>query len=146
MRFDCNLSLQTEEQFASNILPSYRTETKNINSIRSLGHAIEFEIKRQSQMLLDGQTPVQETRGWKDDLNKSVPQRTKEDAMDYRYFPEPDLPILRIEPEDIDTLNHLPVLPGQQRQKYLDLGLSVQTANTLVSNDEAGRLFESVVS
>jgi aspartyl-tRNA(Asn)/glutamyl-tRNA(Gln) amidotransferase subunit B len=97
-------------------------------------------------MLLDGQTPVQETRGWKDDLNKSVSQRTKEDAMDYRYFPEPDLPILRIEPIDIESLNHLPVLPGQQRQKYLDLGLAVQIANTLVSNDEAGRLFESVVS
>lgn len=145
MRFDCNLSLQTQEQFESNTLPSYRTETKNINSIRSLGHAIEYEIKRQGQMLLDGQTPVQETRGWKDDLNKSVSQRTKEDAMDYRYFPEPDLPILNIKQEDINTLNKLPILPGQQRQGYLDLGLSIQIANTLVSNEEAGRLFENVV-
>ncbi len=145
MRFDCNLSLQTDEQFQEGKLPSYRTETKNINSIRSLGHAIEYEIRRQSKMLLDGQTPLQETRGWKDDLNKSVSQRTKEDAMDYRYFPEPDLPILNILQSDIDNLNNLPILPSQQRQKYIDLGLSVQTANTLVSNDKAGKLFESVV-
>jgi aspartyl-tRNA(Asn)/glutamyl-tRNA(Gln) amidotransferase subunit B len=145
MRFDCNLSLQTDEQFASNILPSYRTETKNINSIRSLGHAIEYEIKRQGQMLLDGQIPVQETRGWKDDLNKSVSQRTKEGAMDYRYFPEPDLPILVISEVDKKSLSDLPVLPGMQRQQYIHLGLSVQTANTFVSNDEAGQLFDEVV-
>jgi aspartyl-tRNA(Asn)/glutamyl-tRNA(Gln) amidotransferase subunit B len=145
MRFDCNLSLQTDEQFSSGTLPSYRTETKNINSIRSLGHAIEYEIKRQGQMLLDGQTPVQETRGWKDDLNKSVSQRTKEDAMDYRYFPEPDLPMLRITEDDKSLLNNLPILPGKQRQQYLDLGLSIQTANTFVTNDETGSLFDKVI-
>ncbi len=145
MRFDCNLSLQTEEEFSAGKLPKYRTETKNINSIRSLGRAIEYEIKRQSQILNDGQVPVQETRGWKDDLNKSVSQRSKEDAMDYRYFPEPDLPILKITSEDISEISNLPELPSVQRQRYLDLGLSIQQANTFVGNESAGRLFDEVV-
>ena len=145
MRFDCNLSLQTDAEFAANKLPKYRTETKNINSIRALGRAIEYEIKRQSGMLDDGQTPVQETRGWKDDLNKSVSQRSKEDAMDYRYFPEPDLPLLRITPKDIVSLSDLPELPNVQRQRYIDLGLSMQQSNTFVANESAGRLFDEVV-
>jgi aspartyl-tRNA(Asn)/glutamyl-tRNA(Gln) amidotransferase subunit B len=146
MRFDCNLSLQTDQEFADRKLPKYRTETKNINSIRALGRAIEYEIKRQTQMLNDGQTPVQETRGWKDDLNKSVSQRSKEEAMDYRYFPEPDLPLLKITPEDINALSNLPELPSVQRQRYLDLGLSIQQSNTFVGNGSAGRLFDEVVS
>ena len=146
MRFDCNLSLQTEDEFMANKLPKYRTETKNINSIRALGRAIEYEIKRQSQMLDDSQIPVQETRGWKDDLNKSVSQRSKEDAMDYRYFPEPDLPLLRITPSDVEGLSNLPELPGHQRQRYLDLGLSIQQSNTFVSNEPAGRLFDDIIA
>jgi aspartyl-tRNA(Asn)/glutamyl-tRNA(Gln) amidotransferase subunit B len=146
MRFDCNLSLQTDLEFAEGKLPKYRTETKNINSIRSLGRAIEYEIKRQTQMLTEGQTPVQETRGWKDDLNKSVSQRSKEDAMDYRYFPEPDLPVLRITQEDKIALSNLPELPSTQRQRYLDLGLSIQQSNTFVSNESAGHLFDSTIN
>jgi aspartyl-tRNA(Asn)/glutamyl-tRNA(Gln) amidotransferase subunit B len=145
MRFDCNLSLQTDDQFAANKLPSYRTETKNINSIRSLGRAIEYEIKRQTEMLEEGQIPVQETRGWKDDLNKSTSQRSKEDAMDYRYFPEPDLPMVRVTQADKDELDNLPELPGVQRQRYLDLGLSIQQANTFTSNDLAGDFFDRVL-
>ena len=145
MRFDCNLSLQIDVEFAEGKLPKYRTETKNINSIRALGRAIEYEIKRQSGILGDGQTPVQETRGWKDDLNKSVSQRSKEDAMDYRYFPEPDLPLLRITPQDIANLSDLPELPSIQRQRYIDLGLSMQQSNTFVGNESAGRLFDGVV-
>ena len=146
MRFDCNVSLQNEEQFLKGELANYRTETKNINSIRALGRAIEYEIKRQQELLEDGIIPTQETRGWKDDLNKSVSQRTKEDAMDYRYFPEPDLPMLNITQDDIASLSDLPVLPSIQRQNYLDMGLSMQVANTFVGNESAGRLFDAVVS
>lgn len=146
MRFDCNLSLQTLEQKDVGTLPNYRTETKNINSIRALGRAIEFEILRQSGLLKDGIRPVQETRGWKDDKNLSVSQRSKEDAMDYRYFPEPDLPILEILPSDLPSLSDLPILPNIQRQKYLDLDLNLQIANTLVSQTEVGNYFEEVLS
>jgi aspartyl-tRNA(Asn)/glutamyl-tRNA(Gln) amidotransferase subunit B len=146
MRFDCNLSLQTDEEFENNKLPNYRTETKNINSIRALGRAIEYEIKRQTKILNEGKRPVQETRGWKDDLNKSTSQRSKEDAMDYRYFPEPDLPIVLISQTDINELNVLPELPWIQRKRYTDLGLSIQQANTFVTNPEAGQLFDEVVN
>ena len=145
MRFDCNLSLQTDEEFNNNQLPNYRTETKNINSIRALGRAIEYEIKRQKEMLEDGITPVQETRGWKDDLNKSTSQRTKEDAMDYRYFPEPDLPMVRITQADKDDLVITTELPNAQRQRYMDLGLNVQQANTFVNNDSAGKLLDQII-
>lgn len=145
MRFDCNLSLQTDQEFKDNKLPAYRTETKNINSTRALGRAIEYEILRQTKLLQDGTTPVQETRGWKDDLNKSTSQRSKEDAMDYRYFPEPDLPILKISESDISSLSNLPELPGLQRQRYIDLGLPIQQANTFVNNSEAGEFLDQIL-
>lgn len=145
MRFDCNLSLQTDAEQAEGKLPSYRTETKNINSIRSLGRAIEYEIKRQTELLAQGITPVQETRGWKDDLNRSDSQRSKEDAMDYRYFPEPDLQILEISESDKPKLSDLPELPQIQRQRYLDQGLHIQIANTFVTQPEVGELYDEVM-
>jgi len=146
MRFDCNLSLQTEDQHKNNQLPKYRTETKNINSIRALGRAIEYEIKRQTELLDQGIMPKQETRGWKDDLNKSESQRSKEDAMDYRYFPEPDLQLLVIKPENIPNLSDLPELPMPQRQRYQDLGLNIQISNTFVTQPEVGNFFDIVIS
>ena len=139
MRFDCNVSLRTEAQEESGELPSYRTETKNINSIRSLGRAIEYEILRQSKLLDEGTTPEQETRGWKDDLNRSETQRSKEDAMDYRYFPEPDLQILEISRADVPT--DLPKLPAQWRAEYLERGLSLQAANTFITQPEVAEIF-----
>jgi len=142
MRFDCNVSLQNPNQEAKNELPPYRVETKNINSIRSLGRVIEYEMKRQAKILDAGDTPDQETRGWKDDLNKSLVQRSKEDAMDYRYFPEPDLQILEITESDKPQKSELPELPSHQRNRYLDLDLSLQTANTFVTQPEVGTLFD----
>ncbi len=141
MRFDCNVSLQNEEQHTAGTLPDYRTETKNINSVRSLGRAIEYEISRQSKLLDEGTRPTQETRGWKDDLNRSESQRSKEDAMDYRYFPEPDLQILEIDESNMPT--DLPKLPSVEREEYLSLGLNLQAANTLVNQPALGKLFAS---
>lgn len=146
MRFDCNLSLQNEEQQKTDSLPSYRTETKNINSIRSLGRAIEYEIKRQTQLLEKGERPVQETRGWKDDLNKSTSQRSKEEAMDYRYFPEPDLRILEISLSDKQLVSNLTELPATQRNRYLELGLSHQLANTFIAQTDVGSFFDQTIS
>ncbi len=146
MRFDCNVSLQTTEQEKTNTLPSYRTETKNINSIRSLGRAIEYEITRQAELLDKGETPKQETRGWKDDQNKSVSQRSKEDAMDYRYFPEPDLQILEIHDTDRLTLTDLPPVPSLKRNEYLKSGLSIQIANTFVTQQAVGNLFDETIA
>lgn len=153
MRFDCNLSLlpvedevQSLEDLPSFSLPKYRVETKNINSVRALGRSIEYEIERQKELLEAGQTPTQETRGWRDEDGYSVPQRSKEDAMDYRYFPEPDLKILEIRPKDIPTLESLPELPNAQRSRYMNMGLSIQIANTLVSQDSAREYFEEVLA
>ena len=143
MRFDCNLSLQNEDEFTSGKLPNYRTETKNVNSIRSLGRAIEYEIIRQSELLEKGERPVQETRGWKDDLNKSTSQRSKEEAMDYRYFPEPDLKVLEITSSDIPDLKDFAELPSTQRKRYLEEGLSMQITNTFVSQEDVGKLFDT---
>jgi aspartyl-tRNA(Asn)/glutamyl-tRNA(Gln) amidotransferase subunit B len=143
MRFDCNVSLQNETEHASNSLPSYRTETKNINSVRSLGRAIEYEISRQTVLLEKGEKPVQETRGWKDDLNRSESQRSKEDAMDYRYFPEPDLQILEISRQDLPVT--LPELPSVSRQKFMDSGLSLQAANTLIGQPSIAQLYTDAV-
>jgi aspartyl-tRNA(Asn)/glutamyl-tRNA(Gln) amidotransferase subunit B len=146
MRFDCNLSLQTEEQLASGTLPSYRVETKNINSVRALGRSIEYEIKRQTTLLEQGITPDQETRGWRDDKGLSITQRSKEDAMDYRYFPEPDLKVLEISRSEVPDLSQLPTSPNTLRQKYLDMGLSYQIANTFVTQENVGKYFEEVIS
>lgn len=146
MRFDCNLSLQTEEQKKSGELPNYRVETKNINSIRALGRAIEYEIVRQTKLLEQGIRPDQETRGWRDNANKSITQRSKEDAMDYRYFPEPDLRILKITEDDINKLSSLPETPNQQRERYLKMGLSIPSANVFVNNFDLAEFFEKAVA
>lgn len=146
MRFDCNLSLQTEEQFQSDKLPSYRVETKNINSVRALGRSIEYEIIRQAQLLDQGITPDQETRGWRDDKGLSITQRSKEDAMDYRYFPEPDLKILSIDRDDLPTLASLGELPNDKRQRYINMGLNYQIANTFVMQANVGEYFDSVIT
>jgi aspartyl-tRNA(Asn)/glutamyl-tRNA(Gln) amidotransferase subunit B len=146
MRFDCNLSLRNKEEFENGKLPKYRTETKNINSIRSLGRAIEYEIIRQTALLKSGETPIQETRGWKDDLNKSVSQRSKEDAMDYRYFPEPDLQILEILDTDLLGFSLIPKTPQTLRQEYTDKGLSVQITNILLDNKEIKSDFDILVT
>jgi aspartyl-tRNA(Asn)/glutamyl-tRNA(Gln) amidotransferase subunit B len=145
MRFDCNLSLRNEEQQASGQLPPYRVETKNINSVRALGRAIEYEIKRQGELLSKGIIPDQETRGWRDDQNRSIVQRSKEDAMDYRYFPEPDLKVLTIKQDDVPKIEEMPKLPNIQRLEYMDMGLSYQIANTFVTQKEVGQYFDEVL-
>lgn len=113
MRLEANTSMQTAEQLAANELPNYKVEVKNINSFRFLEQAIGFEVQRQTIELRDGRTPRQETRGWNSSNNTTFPQRTKEDAEDYRYFPDPDLPPIHFTQNQIDALGKaLPKLPN----------------------------------
>lgn len=145
MRFDCNISLQNVDQKNANKLPDYKVEIKNINSIRSIGRAVEYEIIRQTKLLENGEMPAQETRGWRDDENKSVSQRSKEQAHDYRYFPEPDLQILVIQKDEIPTKVSLGILPMQKRKDYLEKGLNLQISNTFLTQPLVGDLFDQVV-
>ena len=98
-----------------------KVEVKNLNSFRSLERAMEFEVARHAEALDRGETLVQETRGWDEDNGRTIIQRSKEEANDYRYFPEPDLPPLR--PSDAwvaELRGRLPELPAQRRTRYID--------------------------
>ena len=115
MRFDVNTSLAPE---GSDKLGT-RTEVKNLNSFRSVERAIEYEIKRQTKLLEKGEKVIQETRGWNDATGETTGQRSKEEAKDYRYMPEPDLPPIHLSEEFIQTeIDKVPLLPNDYRAKF----------------------------
>ena len=115
MRFDVNISLAPED---SSELGT-RAEVKNLNSFRSVERAVEYEIKRQTRLLDAGKKVVQETRGWSDEDGKTTGQRSKEEAKDYRYMPEPDLPPVRLSTEFIEAESaKLPLMPADYRTRY----------------------------
>ncbi len=118
MRFDVNVSVSTTDQLGT------RTETKNLNSFRSVEKAIDYEIERQIELLEKGQEIVQETRGWNDAKQRTFSQRTKEDAHDYRYFPDPDIPPVVLDDDFIAVVrDEMPILPNEWRQRLQSLGL-----------------------
>ncbi len=141
MRVEANVSLRPvgTETFGT------RVEVKNMNSFRSVERAIEFEIVRQEAALRAGEPLIQETRGWDDDRGLTYHMRTKESSDDYRYFPEPDLPPLRLDPAWLDEIRRgLPELPAARRQRYRDeLGLSAYDAGVLVNDAAATTIFEA---
>ena len=124
-----------------------KVELKNLNSFRFLEKALAYEIQRQIGLIEDGGSVVQETRGWDERTGRSVPQRSKEDADDYRYFPEPDLAPLRIPPDLVERAREsLPELPHQRSRRYeQELGLSAQDAAVLTEDRALGDLFEATV-
>lgn len=120
MRFDVNLSVAKK---GSTELGK-RTETKNLNSFRSVEKAAEYEFKRQCELLSRGETIIQETRGWVDDKQITVSQRSKEDAQDYRYMPDADIPpIILTDAEIANVQAGVPMLPAEYREKWHDLSL-----------------------
>lgn len=125
-----------------------RTETKNLNSFRFLGQAIAFESRRQIIEIESGNTVVQETRLWDPNARESRSLRTKEEAHDYRYFPDPDLLPLRISQRIIEDVRvALPELPREKFTRYRqELGLSEFDANMLISNRPLARYFEEALS
>ena len=143
MRCDANVSLRKRGSQAFGT----RTETKNLNSFRAVERAINFEMERQAEILNDGGSIDQETRLWDADRGVTRSMRSKEDAHDYRYFPEPDLPPLLIDEEWIEAVRaELPELPDQRRQRFVDaFGLPDYDAGVLTASKELADYFEEIV-
>src|SRR3984893_7095650 len=125
-----------------------KTELKNINSFRALHHAIVHEVARQVEVVESGGTVVQETRGWSETEQRTFSQRSKEFAEDYRYFPEPDLPPLELDPAWVESLRRfLPELPGARRTRLISqYGLPATNAGSLAADRELADLYESAVA
>jgi aspartyl-tRNA(Asn)/glutamyl-tRNA(Gln) amidotransferase subunit B len=127
MRFDVNVSVSKTDELGT------RTETKNINSFRAVEKTVEYEINRQIEQLEKGQKVVQETRGWDDAKQRTFTQRTKENAEDYRYMPDPDIPPLELSDDMINTVkDEMPVMPDEWRRRLSSLGLDKPAMETLL--------------
>ena len=124
-----------------------RTEMKNMNSFRSITRAIEYEVDRQIDVIEDGGEVEQETLRWDDVSGKTFPMRDKEDAQDYRYFPDPDLVAIKLSEEYIENIkNTLPELPESRKERYLEeYGLSEKDANIITASKYLSDLFEGAI-
>lgn len=132
MRLEANISVSQ-----NNIFPKYKVEIKNVNSFRFVKKAIDFEVARQIKLLEAGEKPIQETRGFKESTGETFSQRIKEEANDYRYFPEPDIPPFEISNNQINKWkNELPVLPSAKRVQLIELGLSESYAKIIAADSE----------
>lgn len=138
MRFDVNISISSDPEKLGT-----KTEVKNLNSFRSVERVVAYEIKRQSKLLDKGEEVVQETRGWNDASGETTGQRSKEGAADYRYMPEPDLPPLRLQPEDVERERaQLPKMPSWYRQNFQQI-LPTDTIEVLLDYPQLmGKLAE----
>jgi len=142
-RCDANVSVRRKgEPFGT------RTEMKNMNSFRFIKQAIEFEVIRQIEIIEDGGAVVQESRLWDSVKSESRSMRSKEEAHDYRYFPEPDLPPLRVSQQEVDAIKAgMPELPGQLRKRFeTEYGLSSYDADVLSQTRETSVWYESLVA
>jgi len=143
LRCDANVSLRPDPDAAFGT----RTETKNVNSLRSVERAVRHEIERQAAVLSGGAVIVQETRHWHEDTGKTTPGRTKEEAEDYRYFPEPDLAPVAASPEWVERLRDtLPEPPAERRARLQELWGFTDLEMRDVVNAEAVDLLEQTVA
>lgn len=143
MRLEANVSVRKS---GDDRLPDYRVELKNINSFRFMAQAIEYEVKRQVEELEQGRTLTYQTRGWDEDRKQTFAQREKEEAHDYRYFPEPDLPALdtkQLEAEVRQFKEEMLELPDEKARRYVsDFGIREDEAKVLVDSQELAAFFE----
>ena len=142
MRCDANISVMPKgsDKFGT------RAEIKNINSFSALQRAIEYEIDRQIEIVEDGGEVDQETRLWDDNQKVTKTMRSKEDANDYRYFPEPDLMPVEISREWVEEVRaKMPELPEAKRKRYEGLGLSAYDANVMVDQMETALFYDEVL-
>ena len=144
MRFEANVSVRAVGSGAMNP----RREIKNLNSFRALACSVEYEMRRQIEVYESGGTIPQQTMGWDEARGVTVPQRGKEQAHDYRYFPEPDLPPLEIDREWVEELRaQLPELPEAKHARFIaDYGLSAYDAGVLVADKAVADYYEAAVA
>jgi aspartyl-tRNA(Asn)/glutamyl-tRNA(Gln) amidotransferase subunit B len=143
LRCDVNISIMPEgsEVFGT------RTEIKNLNSLRSIGRAIEYEYSRQKSLLENGERVIQQTLHWNDTTGVTKALRSKEEAHDYRYFPEPDIPPMFITDEEIKKIAAtMPEMPQNRKARYLNLGLTDADADLLIADKDLADFFESALS
>ncbi|MDR0197724.1 MAG: Asp-tRNA(Asn)/Glu-tRNA(Gln) amidotransferase subunit GatB [Oscillospiraceae bacterium] len=141
LRADVNLSVRQ-----AGSPPGTRTEMKNLNSFRAIARAIDYETKRQTEILREGGSVLQETRRWDDEKGFSYGMRSKENAPDYRYFPEPDLLPVEIDDAWLNALEkRLPELAHQKRERYVkDCGVSEKEAVIITAHKNVSDLFETL--
>lgn len=139
MRFDINVSVSSTKTLGT------RTETKNLNSFKSVERAAEYEIKRQTEILEKGETVMQETRGWDESKQRTFSQRSKENAHDYRYFPDADLPPVKVSDEQVDQVRTtMPKLPEFYRAQWKLLGLDSTVVKALLSSRSSSELIQRI--
>ncbi|MDR3642166.1 MAG: Asp-tRNA(Asn)/Glu-tRNA(Gln) amidotransferase subunit GatB [Candidatus Doudnabacteria bacterium] len=145
MRCEPNISVRKPGETT---LPKYKCEVKNINSFKFAEAAINYEIARQTEILMEGKIPKQVTMGWDEKNGVTVEQRSKEEANDYRYFPEPDLPVLQFTKEYLDKLRaEMPELPAQKSARFKsEYKLDDAAVENLINWKELTFYFEEVVS
>lgn len=144
LRCDANISLRPEgqEEFGT------KTELKNMNTFRGVQRALEFEVSRQTEVLTSGNDVVQETLRWNEEQGTTITMRSKEEAHDYRYFPDPDLVDIYIDEEWIDRLRAaLPELPDARKARYIEqYGLSSYDADVLTSSKDLAEFFDNTLN
>ena len=141
MRFDVNISVA--KKGATEL--GKRAEVKNLNSFRSVERAAEYEFKRQVDLLERGEPVVQETRGWSDDQQITTSQRSKEDAQDYRYMPDPDIPPIVLTDEEIAGMQeYMPLMPGECRERWADLELDHSVITTILGHQPLAILLDAI--
>ena len=143
MRCDVNISLRPSEQNLWN-----KTELKNMNSFGNIEKAVRAEIARQQEILESGGKIIQETRGWDADKEISVSQRTKEEAADYRYFPEPDIPPITFSEEEISVIRKsLPELPAAKTERFAtEHHVAWEAAEIIAGDAELSAYFETALA
>ncbi len=144
MRLEPNISLKEGE---SSDLPKYKVEVKNINSFNFVKRAIDFEVQRHEGLLKSGETPMQETRGWDEVKGQTYSQRIKEEAHDYRYFPEPDVPPFTFEDTYIQSIKRrIPKLPTDKRKEYKKLRVKEADIEILIDDIMYLNFFERALN